>query len=126
MRSALLALVALVAIPAATFAQTDEIQVYDGGLTDPGVVNLTVHTNYIADGLKDPAFEGAVVAHHSLNGVPEWALGVTKWFELGLYLPVYSRDANMGWGIDGIKPRALFAVPNAGMRRFFYGANFED
>ena len=31
----------------------------------------------------------------------------------------------MGWGIDGFKLRALFAVPNADDRRFFYGANFE-
>ena len=30
-----------------------------------------------------------------------------------------------GWGIDGVKLRALFAVPKADDRRFFYGANFE-
>jgi hypothetical protein len=125
MRPAALVVLALLVLPAAAAAQTDEIQVYDGGLTDPGVVNLTVHTNFIANGLKDPAFPGAVVANHSLNGVPEFALGATPWLELGLYLPVYSRDARMGWGIDGIKPRLLFAVPHADDRRFFYGANFE-
>jgi len=125
MRPAALVVLALLLLPAAAAAQTDEIQVYDGGLTDPGVVNLTVHTNFIANGLKDPAFPGAVVANHSLNGVPEFALGATPWLELGLYLPVYSRDARMGWGIDGIKPRLLFAVPHADDRRFFYGANFE-
>jgi hypothetical protein len=125
MRSALFALVALITMSAAAAAQTDEIQVYDGGLTDPRVVNLTWHNNYIARGLKEPAFPGAVVANHSWNGVPEWALGITTWLELGLYLPVYSRDAESGWGIDGIKPRALFAVPHADDRRFVYGANFE-
>src|SRR6185369_15102568 len=34
-------------------------------------------------------------------------------------------DKHLGWGIDGFKLRALFAVPNADDRRFFYGANFE-
>ncbi len=52
-------------------------------------------------------------------------MGVTRWFEAGLYLPLYSRDKDMGWGINGVKLRALFAVPDADDRTFFYGANFE-
>ena len=80
----LVALLALAAHAAPVSAQTDEIQVYDGGLADPGTFNLTVHTNFIASGLKEPAFPGAVTAHRSLNGVPEWAIGVTRWLELGL------------------------------------------
>jgi len=106
-------------------AQGDEIQVYDGGLAAKGVFNLTLHNNYTPDGIRTPAFPGAVVAHKSWNGVPEWAYGVTDWFEAGLYLPLYSRDERMGWGLDGFKLRTLFAVPNAADRRFFYGANFE-
>jgi hypothetical protein len=120
-----LALLALAAVPRAAAGQTDEIQVYDGGLAEPGVFNLTVHTNFTPDGLKAPAFPGAVAADKSLNGVPEWAYGVTRWFEAGLYLPLYSRDKTLGWGLDGFKLRTLFAVPDAGDRRFFYGANFE-
>jgi hypothetical protein len=50
---------------------------------------------------------------------------VTPWFEAGLYLPLYSHDQDLGWGLDGFKLRALFAVPNADDRKFFYGANFE-
>ena len=107
------------------FAQTDEIQVYDGALAPPGVFNLTWHNNFTPSGVKDPAFPGAVTANKSWNGVPEWALGVTNWFEAGLYLPLYSRDNKMGWGLDGFKLRALFAVPHADDRRFFYGANYE-
>jgi hypothetical protein len=113
------------ALSATAAAQTDEIQVYDGGLAETGVFNLTLHTNFIASGITEPAFPGAVVADKSLNGVPEWALGVTRWLELGLYLPVYSRDNSMGWGIDGFKPRVLVAVPNADDRMFVYGVNFE-
>lgn len=106
-------------------AQTDEIQVYDGGLAAPGVFNLTWHNNYVAKGLDTVPYPGGVVADHSFNGVTEWAYGVTDWFEAGLYLPLYSHDPNMGWGFNGWKLRALFAVPHADDRRFFYGSNFE-
>jgi hypothetical protein len=117
--------VALFAVPAMALAQTDEIQVYDGGLAPVGTFNLTLHNNFTPKGLTRPAFPGAVVADKSFNGVPEWALGVTNWFEAGLYLPLYTWDKNSGFGLDGFKLRALFAVPNADDRRFFYGANFE-
>jgi hypothetical protein len=118
-------LLTLLTVPDRAWAQGDEIQVYDGGLARVGTFNLTIHNNFTPKGIKTPAFPGAVAADHSLNGVPEWALGVTDWFEAGLYLPLYSRDKNMGWGLDGFKLRTLFAVPNADERRFFYGANFE-
>ena len=111
--------------PVAALAQTDEIQVYDGHLADPGVFNLTLHNNYIASGSRTPAFPGALVAEHSFNGVPEWAYGVTDWFEAGLYLPLYSDTPAHGGTLNGFKVRALFAVPDAAKRDFFYGVNFE-
>jgi hypothetical protein len=118
--------VAIVFLRAASAAaQTDEIQVYDSALAGPGIFNLTLHNNYIADGLKTPAFPGAVTADRSWNGAFEWALGVSTWFEAGLYLPLYTHDHRQGWGIDGVKLRALFAVPDARHRRFVYGSNFE-
>ena len=107
------------------FAQADEIQVYDGGLASVGTFNLTWHNNYTPAGVKTPAFPGAVTADDSVNGVPEWALGVTPWFEAGLYMPLYSYDSTSGWGLDGFKLRTLFAVPDADARTFVYGANFE-
>ncbi len=106
-------------------AQTDEIQVYDGALAGPGILNLTLHNNYVADGSKTPAFAGAVSADKSWNGVFEWAFGLREWFEAGLYLPLYTRDDRQGWGFDGVKLRALFAAPGARHRRFVYGSNFE-
>jgi len=107
------------------FAQTDEIQVYDGGLAAPGVFNLTWHNNFTPQGITTPAFAGGVVPDRSWNGVPEWAYGVTRWFEAGLYMPLYTYDTHSGWGLDGFKLRTLFAVPNADDRTFFYGTNFE-
>jgi hypothetical protein len=117
--------IALLACPVIASAQADEIQVYDGGLAPVGTFNLTWHNNFTPKGLATPAFPGAVVADQSFNGVTEWALGVTSWFEAGLYLPLYTHDKHDGFGIDGFKLRTLFAVPNADNRRFFYGANFE-
>ena len=115
----------VLAMPLVAFAQADEIQVYDGGLAPRGVFNLTLHNNITPKGVTTPAFPGAVVADNSWNGVPEWAYGVTRWFEAGLYMPLYTHDKNMGWGLDGFKLRTLFAVPNADDRTFIYGANFE-
>jgi hypothetical protein len=116
---------AVACLPATAFAQGDEIQVYDGGLAAPGVFNLTWHNNFTPDGTKAPEFPGAITSNKSLNGVTEWAYGVTNWFEAGLYMPLYSRDNNLGWKIDGFKLRTLFAVPNADDRTFVYGVNIE-
>ena len=116
------------AFPHMVSAQTDEIQVYDGGLAARGRFNLTLHNNFIPEGLTIPAFGGALVADRSLNGVPEWAYGVSSWFEAGLYLPLYSigkRTAHSSAMLNGVKLRLLFAVPHADDRTFFYGVNFE-
>ncbi len=109
----------------AAAAQTDEIQVYDGALAPPGVFNLTWHNNYAVRGATAPAFPGAVESNHTWNGVAEWAWGITDWFEAGLYMPLYSFSSNEGATFNGFKGRALFAVPHADQRRFFYGVNFE-
>jgi len=111
--------------PRAATAQTDEIQVYDGGLAAPGIFNLTWHNNFTPKGIDTAPYPGSVVADKSFNGVTEWAYGVTNWFEAGLYLPLYTDDKHLGWGINGAKLRALFAVPHADDRTFFYGSNFE-
>ena len=127
-RAVALYTLALAAVPQPVAAQTDEIQVYDGGLAPPGTFNLTLHNNFTPSGVTTPAFPGAIVADKSLNGVPEWAYGVTPWFEAGLYLPLYSigkTNARTSAMLNGVKLRLLFALPHAGDRTFFYGVNFE-
>ncbi|HEY2444786.1 MAG TPA: hypothetical protein VGI20_03510 [Rhizomicrobium sp.] len=111
--------------PLPAFAQTDEIQVYNAEIAAPGIFNLTLHDNYTPSGRTTPAFPGGLVPDHALNGVPEWAYGVTDWFEAGLYLPLYSLSSNEGPVLNGFKLRALFVVPDAADRSFFYGINFE-
>jgi hypothetical protein len=106
-------------------AQTDEIQVYNGEINKPGKFSVTWHNNDTPIGRKEPAFPGAIVPDHALNGVPEYAYGVNDWLELGAYLPLYSVTRDGRFLINGGKLRALVAVPNASERSVFYGVNVE-
>lgn len=96
-------------------AQTDEIQVYDAEIAAPGQFELTWHNNFTPSGRRPAA----------LNGVPEWAYGVTDWLEAGTYLPVYTRTSDGRLLFDAVKLRALLVVPDAHDRTVFYGLNFE-
>ena len=116
----------LLLAPAAVFAQTDEIQVYDAEIAEPGIFNVMLHTNYTPIGRKNPDYPGAIIPDHSVNGALEWAYGVKDWFEQGLYLPVESPySEGRGGTIDGFKIRELFVRPHAQDHTFFYGINFE-
>ena len=106
-------------------AQTDEIQVYDAGIAPVGVFALTWHNNFTTSGARAPENPGGVVPNHSLNGVTEWAYGITHWFEAGLYLPLYTATSDGAVLVDGFKPRMLLVSPDAAQRQFFYGVNFE-
>jgi hypothetical protein len=114
---------ALLALPGGPAKATDEIQVYNAGIAAPGQFTIQQHLNYVALGLKDPPFPGGLVSNHSLNGTPEFAYGITDWWEVGLYLPFAVQDRQ--FLSDSFKLRTLFVSPNAEQRNFFYGINFE-
>src|SRR5208282_5637468 len=82
-------LVLLAFAPVIALAQTDEIQVYDAEIAAPGVFNLTLHDNFTPSGHLDAVQPGGIIPNHTLNGVPEWAYGVTPWFGAGVYMPLY-------------------------------------
>jgi hypothetical protein len=118
--------IAFIAIPAAAWAQTDEIQVYNAEIEDQGKFNIMVHTNFTPIGRKVADFPGGIIPNDSVNGTAEWAYGVTDWFEQGLYLPVYTiYSQGRGGSLNGFKLRELFVRPHAHERTFFYGVNFE-
>jgi hypothetical protein len=119
----LLASAALWIVPAQPAKAIDEIQVYNAGIAQPGQFTIQQHLNYVPLGVKDPPFPGGVVSHNSINGTPEFAYGVTDWWELGLYLPFAIQDRQ--FLSDAFKLRTLFVSPNAADRNFFYGVNFE-
>jgi hypothetical protein len=114
-----------ITFPLISLAQTDEIQVYDAEINSPEQFNLVWHNNYTPNGRRQPDFPGGIVPNHALNGVPEWAYGVTGWLELGTYLPLYSVTGDGRVLLNGFKLRALFVVPHAHDLGFFYGINFE-
>ncbi|MGO8914258.1 MAG: hypothetical protein ACLQDM_33750 [Bradyrhizobium sp.] len=115
---------AVLSIPLAQPAWAiDEIQVYNAGIAAVGQFTIEQHLNYVALGLKDPPFPGGLVSNHSLNGTPEFAYGLTDWWEVGLYLPFAVQDQK--FMSDAFKLRTLFVSPHADQRDFFYGVNLE-
>jgi hypothetical protein len=123
-RSRFIILVAPLWLLAAQAARaTDEIQVYNAAIAEVGQFTIQQHLNYIPLGLKDPPFPGGLVSNHSLNGTPEFAYGVTDWWEVGLYLPFSIQDQK--FYSDAFKLRTLFVSPHADRREYFYGINFE-
>src|SRR5437016_7643533 len=102
---------------------TDEIQVYNAGIAAVGQFTIQQHLNYTAIGLKDPPFTGGLVSNHAINGTPEFAYGVTDWWEVGLYLPFAIQDQQ--FLSNAFKLRTLFVSPHADQNNFFYGVNFE-
>jgi len=121
-----LCLLAGTALPAALTQPanaTDEIQVYNASIAAPGQFTIQQHLNYVPQGVNDPPFPGGLISNNSINGTPEFAYGVTDWWEVGLYLPFAIKDQQ--FLSDSIKLRTLFVSPHAEQRDFFYGINFE-
>jgi hypothetical protein len=118
----LAALAAVVALAAPANA-TDEIQVYNAAIAEVGQFTIQQHLNYVPLGVKDAPFPGGIISNNSVNGTPEFAYGVTDWWELGLYVPFSIKDQT--FYSDAFKFRTLFVSPHADQRNFFYGINFE-
>jgi hypothetical protein len=102
----------------------DEIQVYNAEIAKVGEWTVQQHLNYAINGRKMPDFPGGLVPHHALNGTPEFAYGITNWWEFGFYVP-WAVDQQGHFHSDAAKIRTLFATPDAENREFFYGVNFE-
>src|SRR5215467_6212892 len=82
---------ALLLIGASELRADDEIQVYNGEIAELGKWTGQHHFNYALVGRTQPDFPGGLVPNHTLNATPEFAYGVTNWFEAGFYVP---------WAID--------------------------
>jgi len=102
----------------------DEIQVYNADIAEVGQWTYEQHLNYAALGQTRPEVPGGFASNHSLQGTPEFAYGLTNWWEAGFYLPFAVNGAGEFLS-DGAKIRSLFVIPDAAKRSFFYGVNFE-
>jgi hypothetical protein len=102
----------------------DEIQVYNAGIAGVGQWTYQQHLNYASIGQNQPEVPGGFSSNHALQGTPEFAYGITDWWEAGFYLP-FAVSGGGQFLSDGAKLRSLFVVPDAAKRSFFYGINFE-
>jgi len=102
----------------------DEIQVYKGDIAEVGQWTYEQHLNFAAIGQTQPEFPGGFTSNHSLQGTPEFAYGLTNWWEAGFYLP-FAVTGTGDFLSNGAKIRSLLVVPEADKRSFFYGVNFE-
>jgi hypothetical protein len=129
-RCAALAAVAVVAVlisARAAFGADqvhDEIQVYNAEIAGVGQWTYQQHLNYAAIGQSQPEVPGGFSSNRALQGTPEFAYGLTDWWEAGFYLP-FAVSGGGQFLSDGAKIRSLFVVPDAAKRSFFYGINFE-
>src|ERR1700761_8867798 len=102
----------------------DEIQVYNAEIAAIGQWTYEQHLNYAATGQTVPEVPGGFHSNRALQGTPEFAYGLTEWWEAGFYLP-FAVNGDSQLLSDGAKIRSLFVVPDAAKRSFFYGVNFE-
>ena len=102
----------------------DEIQVYNAAIAAVGQWTYEQHLNYAAIGQTAAEVPGGFHSNHALQGTPEFAYGLTEWWEAGFYLP-FAVNGDNQFLSDGAKIRSLFVVPDAAKRSFFYGVNFE-
>jgi hypothetical protein len=79
---------ALAAGPALAVDQVhDEIQVYNADINEVGQWSYQQHLNFAGIGQTVPEFPSGFTSNHSLQGTPEFAYGITNWWEVGFYLP---------------------------------------
>jgi hypothetical protein len=119
------ALLAIASPPALAADQVhDEIQVYNAEIAEVGQWTYQQHLNYAPVGQTQPEVPGGFFSNRSVQGTPEFAYGITNWWEAGFYLPFAVTGSGQLLS-DGAKIRSLFVVPDAAKRSFFYGVNFE-
>jgi hypothetical protein len=93
----------------------DEIQVYNAEIAELGQWTYEQHLNYAVAGQKQPEVPGGFNSNHSLQGTPEFAYGLTDWWEPGFYLP-FAVTQDGQFLSDAAKIRSLFVVPDAAKR----------
>ncbi len=115
---------ALLSAPSAARAvDAFEIQVYDADVNEPGSVGVELHANSVIAGVRT-AVAPELPAHHQSHFTLEPAIGITDWWEAGMYLQTtLLPDGSFEYA--GSKLRTKFVVPSRGVSRFGWGVNIE-
>ena len=122
MVAAALAAYALAASPA--YAADEEVQVYMDELNAPGELGLDMHVNDVLSGQNPADYTGQEPSVHRWRITPEFSLGLSRQFELGLYLPLATIAADGTPRAEGAKARLKWLAPH-GEQGFYWGANLE-
>ena len=88
----------------------DEIQVYNAEITAGGPMDIRAARQLRRFRTNSPEFPGGFTSNRSLQGTPEFAYGITNWWEAGFYLP-FGVTSNGELLSDGAKIRSLFWCP---------------
>lgn len=109
----------------ANAALPDEIQVYTDDINAPGEFGLELHVNTTPRGRRMPDYPGEVVSNRGLRITPEFSYGISKSFEVGLYVPLVAAGGN--WSVAGYKARLkwLPIKGDAAAAGWYAGANIE-
>ena len=119
----LLAASALVASAPALAQDEFEIQVYDAVTAGPLEPGLEVHLNHFFQGTTEPGPGGEVPTEHLTHLTFEPHLGLTRWWEMGIYLQTVLRPDG-SWDSGGIKLRSKFRWPES-VGAFRFALNLE-
>lgn len=103
----------------------DEIQVYADDMLEPGEYGVEVHSNYVADGPTRSSYSGELPSNKVLQVTPEFAYGITKNLELGMYFPPMALTPNGKLYENGIRFRLKFISDPIHGSQFFWGLNTE-
>ena len=106
-------------------AAPEEIQVYVDEMNRPGQFGLDVHNSYVLTGQLAEAYPGEQPSLHRYRCTPEFSYGLTRFLELGLYVPLATIDRDARVGADGVKARLKLVAPRAAAQPWFWGGDFE-
>lgn len=100
-----------------------EIQVYDGTADGPGQPGIELHANSVVSGERE-AVPPELPANHQTHLTLEPSLGITRWWEIGMYLQsTILPDGTLDYA--GVKLRAKFVRPGWTSERLRWGVNIE-
>lgn len=99
-----------------------EIQVYDGTANAPGDASLENHVSFVDRGKRNSYPE--LPTDHQAHWTFEGALGVTPFWEPGVYLQ-NAVVPGSGYEFAGVKLRSKFVTPPGFSRFMRFGLNFE-
>lgn len=126
LRRTALASIASIAMGVSSVSQAapEEIQVYLDDLRAPGQLGVDVHNNFVVSGRSVPEYAGEQAPAKVYRLTPEFAYGLTKTTELGVYL-LSTRDRDGNLHGDGLKTRIKYIAPHDLDSGFFWGVNLE-